>query len=178
MSSLIDIDRVKRHLKIDWDDDDDDIKKLVDVAIAAMENFTWRTLKLRERTVTYDTWPPLLFQIPYPPLVSITSITYTLEDGTVKTLDPSEYLVSIATQPGRVKILNAWPNVILQAIDAVTIIYQAGYVTLPDPLVQSALIRIAHYWENRQAVYAGVHSAEEVPLAVRALETPYRIFGW
>jgi hypothetical protein len=112
-----------------------------------------------------------LIEIPMPPLQSITSVQYTDFDGSLRTVSPTVYSVSLG-KPARIQptYSNVWP-LSRPGIDAVKITFQAGYGDTPSampPNVQAALMLLVSTWYvNRTPVVAG--SYMEIPLAVESL---------
>lgn len=98
-----------------------------------------------------------IIMLPYPPLQAVTSIQYVdPSSGTLLTIDPSTYLFTQNSTPGRVQPQygSVWP-LARPVIDAVQITYTCGYGQWePDvPAAARLAMRsvIAATYENREA---------------------------
>ncbi len=103
--------------------------------------------------------------LPYPPLHSVTSITYLDTSNVLQTLSPTLYNVVTSTTPGAVEPIwtTIWPTTYLHP-EAVTITFQAGYGTatqVPE-LVKSGIKLLADHWYKRG-------DTTDIPPAVKAI---------
>lgn len=170
------VNEVKEHLRIDHADEDDYLERLIEQARTYCEDVAQRALITRTYTVKLDWFPPSVFWLPYPPLLGVTSIKYTDDQGSQSTLSAANYTVDTHQEPGRVALKSTatWPSVTLADINGVEIIYTAGYgataVSVPARYKQAMLLLVAHYYENREAVIVaqGVNLAT-LPLGIDAL---------
>lgn len=120
-------------------------------------------------------------ELPWPPLQSITSITYYDTDGDEQTWSADEYAVDITTIKGRVRPAygETWPATRVM-MGAVTITYVAGYGDdrddVPEPIRRAILWRIASWYENREEIMAvpGI-KPDVMPAAFNAILDPYRV---
>jgi hypothetical protein len=182
----------KLHLRVEISDDDALISALIKAARSKCETEQGRAYVAQTRDLYLDYFPwfgpglpygvPVLevaganptspfglggiIMIPRPPLLSVTSITYTDPSGTLQTLDPSHYEVSAGT-PGRVAPVPglAWPSARVQ-LDAVKVRYTCGWATaddVPDSIKVAIKLLLTHLYENRG------DTNEELPGAVKAL---------
>ena len=175
----------KLHMRVDLDDDDALIQKLIEAARRHTEDFTSRSLITQTWKLTLDRFPESLLlwrwdawtcsnviELPKPPLQSVTSVKYYDPDGVLQTLAASKYLVDAVTEPGRIAPVTGefWPAT-QDRINAVEIIYVAGYgaaaANVPAGLLAAIKLLLANWYENREATIAG--SLNPVPLAVEAL---------
>lgn len=118
------------------------------------------------------------------PLQSVTSITWTDNDGAPTTLDPTTYIVDTDSDPGQIALVfgSLWPTSILRSAAGVRIRYVAGYVAgsplVPFPeTIRLAIMRLVHQWyDNREPILSGPGLAMvELPNDVRALLARWRI---
>lgn len=167
--------QAKLHLRVDHDDEDDYIEALIVTAREYAEAFQRR--KLMQGTLTQD-----LNEFPegggpirllYPPLISVTSITYLDEDGVQQTLPSANYRVvnddiGATIEP---EFDYSWP-ITRDVSNAVRVTYVAGYgasaASVPGTTKTAMLLLIAHWYENREAVVVGTIAAP-APLAVDTL---------
>jgi uncharacterized phiE125 gp8 family phage protein len=104
-----------------------------EIEFTARRAFITRTLEL-----SLDAWPAHnAIVLPYPPLASVTQITYYDDDGAQQTMAAADYIVIADEEPGRV-VLNPsaqWPTD-LHDYPRIRVRYTAGYgaaaVNVPD----------------------------------------------
>jgi hypothetical protein len=94
--------------------------------------------------------------LPKCPIASVSSIVYWDQFGVQQTLDPSQYIVDTASEPGRITpaVNSAWPATWNRA-NAVTVTYVAGWpdaASVPASVKQWILMTVATLYENREAV--------------------------
>ncbi len=175
----------KSHLRVDTTADDTLIGTLITAARQHVEAHLRRALITQTWELVTDAFPVGdILRLPLPPLVSVTSIKYTDEDGAESTLSSGLYVVDTDSTKGRVVLKNGetWPSVTLAAANGVRVRYVAGYgeaSAVPRPIRQAILLLIGTMYENRESVLVaqGVTVAQ-LPFGVDALLMPYRIFGW
>lgn len=150
----------KAHLNILSTDDDTLIQFLIEVATAQAEDITNRQLMSSVYEMTMDTLPER-FELKKPPLISVDKIEY-IPDGleSYMLLDPSLYLISDFSEPAKIvkKPNRSYPSV-AKVIDSVRVTFTAGYAdatSVPKPVKQWILIRIATLFENREEIVVGV----------------------
>lgn len=151
----------KAHLRVDIDDDDALISRLVTTARLHIEDSTRPQVAMINQTWEYiaDEWPDsdTLELRPYP-LVGVTSIKYTDEDAVETTFSSTNYLVDTYTRPGRIRLKStaAWPSVDLREINGFVVRFVAGYgaaaAAVPAPLRQAILLYVGHWYENREPI--------------------------
>lgn len=171
-TDLIALADVKEFLRVDHDAEDDLIAALLSAAIADAENMTGRILGLQILTAVADDWESQIFA--FGPIAQISAVEYYDGQNQLQTLDASRYWFDIQTTPGRITFLSP-PSVYSDRHNAVQIRASVGHGTLPPAIRQAVLLTVGHYYENRQTVTVGA-APHEVPMAVRHLLNPYRLF--
>src|ERR1700743_532806 len=161
----------KVHLKVDSTDDDALIGTLIAAARPKGEWNTGRALITQSWTLAADGWPgDGVFEIPFPPLQSVTSVTAYALDDTATVLDPSTYQVDTVSSPARLSLkASASPPVNLRALNAVEIVFTAGYggsENAVPALIREAILEIV------ADMYVNRGDTDEVPLAAMALLAP------
>ena len=166
----------KLHLRIDHATEDDLIDRLITTARIQCEDIAGRSFITRTYTAKFDLWPRNdWMRLPFPPLISVSSITYTDEDGNTATYAANNYIVDTYSEPGQlvIKTDSTWPDVTLQEVNGITVVYTAGYGALasdvPAHYRQAVLLMVGHLYENREAVLVGNVNATELPMALNAL---------
>jgi uncharacterized phiE125 gp8 family phage protein len=168
----------KLHCRVDHATEDAIFTRLIEVARNQCEAISGRSFITRTYTAYLDNWPYMTrFELPYPPLASITSVKYYDDAGSsAVTFASSNYEVDTNSEPGRfaLKSTASWPSTTLRELNGVEIIYTAGYGAsadaVPDQYKQAMLLLIGHLYENRESVVIqqGV-SLVQVPQAVEWL---------
>lgn len=164
-SEPITLVEAKSHLRVDFPEDDAYITSLITVARDYAEGFQRKSISNQtlELTQNYFTTPIILER---GPVRSVTSIKYTLEDGTVKTVDPSTYLLTV---DGYIVPKTYWPTDRLQIVDGVKVVYEAGDSTAIPPSTKHAiLLTIGHWYETREPIIVG-KTVAKVPLSATSL---------
>jgi uncharacterized phiE125 gp8 family phage protein len=176
----------KLHLRVDVDDDDDVINRLIRTARHQTEVFTGRrwvnsTYRLRldrfpfvgEATQYNDVDGSII--LPHGPLSSVSSITYVDTDGNTATATTADYTVDTDSVPGRVALAfgKSWPDAREQA-NAVSVTYVAGYGTtatsVPDAAKSAIHLLVGHWYNNREEVSATIGgNVVRIPVAAETL---------
>lgn len=125
---------------IDWtraDDGSAATDAALTMLIGAMrryaENLTGRAFVQRGLQLVLPCWEYRI-ELPYPPLVSVESVTYVDTSGNVQTLDAALYVVHNWREPGIIvpEFSSVWPAT--RAVeDAVRVNYTAGYAPVGSP---------------------------------------------
>ncbi len=206
-SALISVALAQKHLRLDTDDDADLLGFYIAAAQAMIDGpagWLGRCVGVQTLELRLDGFPssPIwgwgsdsggLFwgstpayggvgaatrvALPYPPLISVTSVTYEDQAGTVQNLPSADYLASdegIDASFGTAFPTGRWePN-------AVRIQYQAGYPSTPPAVAAAMLLMVGDLYSNRESVETGVRAAAvTVPMSttVENLLAPYRVYG-
>ena len=173
----------KLHCRVDISDDDDLITALIVAARELCETITQRALITQTWDLVMDDWPGGdVLSLPLAPLQSITSISYTDEDGNSDTFSADNYVTDTESQPGRaaLKSTASWPSTTLQEIAGVRVRFVAGYgdagSDVPQSIRQAMLLLIGHWYEQREAIVTSGAVPQEVPFAVQALLATHRMY--
>lgn len=164
----------KLHLRVDVTDSDAYITTLIKVARNACEERLERAIPSSGWTLTLDKFPTAI-KLEYPPVISVASVSYIDTAGVVQTLASSEYIVDIISEPGYIvpAVDKSWPDT-QDRINAVIVVYTAGYATVPTPLTQWMLLAIGDMFANRE------RSAER-PIVLQgfadSLIETYKVYG-
>ena len=149
-------DDMKKHLRIDEDDEDSLLADYLEAAERQVE--TELAIGLMEQTLVLrlDWFPARRIRLPRPPLSSVTSITYTDTNGTSQTLATDQYTVNTFTTPG--EIVEAWGKswpATRDVPNAVVVTYVTGYAQPEDvpQMVRNAILLSAGdlYWNRERS---------------------------
>ena len=177
----------KAHLRVVSSDDDTFIDALVAAATASVEAFTGRALIDQTWDLYLDEFPTtsdaMFIKIPKPPLIEVVEINYDDAAGAIQVIDPTDYYVDNASQPGWVVPTGTltWPTP-LDAINTVRIRFRAGYLSNDSPPVANVpgdiraglLLTLGSLYENREQVVVGT-IANKLPWGVENLLRPHRV---
>lgn len=185
-TTIISLAECKAHLRILFDDDDSYIESLIDVAIAHIDGADgWLNRAVISQTWDYaiDKFPcvkhdgaPARIYLPFAPLISIDSVTYTDTQGASATITDYRVKNVGGSQAGYiVPALNSdWPSSADEP-EAVVVRFTAGFATVPPAIKHALLLMVGHWYENREA--ATETKMSDLPMAVGALLNPYRFWA-
>jgi uncharacterized phiE125 gp8 family phage protein len=170
------VNEARDFLRIDFDDDEVLVGALITAAREYVEGYTERALVNQTWTVKMDDfWGDCVLELPYPPLSSVTSITYVDTDGASQTVATATYTVDTDSEPGRIYLAygKTWPTARSER-NAVTITFVAGYgaaaSAVPDRAKTAIKMLVGDMYENRETVLTGTIVAE-IPTVKRLLDT-------
>ena len=140
------------------------------------EEITGRALITQTWYYYLNDWPGDDFiKLPYAPLASVTSVSYTDTDGTTSTLSSSDYSVDTDSEPGRIVLDygESWPSVSLAPKNPICVEYVCGYgatsASVPKPILIWIRALITFLYENRTApVYFGDPFINKFPINLLA----------
>ena len=119
-------------------------------------------------------------EVPFPPLQSVTSITYTDDAGASQTWASSKYSVNTKSLIGLIAPAygESYPST-RAMMNAVTVRFVAGFgagADVPMPIRQAMLLQIGHMYEQRETHVFGA-TVEMLP-TVKNLLAPYGIVNF
>jgi len=170
----------KLHCKVDGTDDDTLITALIVAARQQAEHNTGRALLTQQWEFTCDSFPAQI-DLPRPALVSVQSVKYLDENGTLQTLASTEYQVIISELVGRIVPAydKTWPSCRVQP-DSVVVDYTAGYgnaAAVPPSIKAWMLMAIGTMYGQREGIITGTIVAEVPRGFFAALLDPYWVPG-
>lgn len=172
----VSLTEAKAHLNVTGTGDDALIGGLITAARELAEGFTRRAFVEQTIELKMDSFPANNYpiELPRPPLISISSITYLDADGTLRTMTATtEYLVNTHSQPGRVYLAydQSWPTT-RTLENAVTITFKAGYgsaaANVPQRVKQAILLLVGHWYANREEIVLNM-SVNQMPWAAEMI---------
>jgi uncharacterized phiE125 gp8 family phage protein len=167
----------KAHLRVDTDDEDALITRLIAAARGAAERATGRAFVAQTWRLWLDVWPDdWAIEIPRPPLLGVNSVTTYDTSGNASVVGAGSYLVDVVSVPGRIVFKNTvLPPVNLREANAIAVEFEAGYGDeaddVPAGIVAGVLAWIAHLYERRG------EGETPPPAQALALLAPYRVFA-
>lgn len=142
------------------------------------EHYTRRAVAAQTLEAAMDCFPDCGegFDLPMPPVASVTSVKYTDTDGVEQTLSTSAYALSTYGESRRVALTygNSWPST-RDIPDAVRVRFMAGYTTCPKAVKQAILMMVAWMDQNRGDEMVG---DDIQPPAAKALLNTVKGYGF
>lgn len=180
------------HLRVTDLDEFTDIERYTEAARDWWERQTSRATLNATYQLKRDAWPDEVareydeeIELPRAPLQGSTnvSVTYVTEDGSTSTFSSTAYIVDDGGDHNfpRIHLKDAedWPTETLQEANAITVEWKAGYGSthsdLPQGFRQGVKLTVGHFYENREGVVAEGVIPREMPFAIRALVSTYKI---
>lgn len=175
----VSVAHAKEHLRIESSQTADDqlILRYIAAATAWVEKETNRALVTQTWAMRLDDFPRCdgargrYIELPKPPGVSVTSITYVDTAGTTQTLATDRYaVVADEWQPFVCEAYGTtWPTVRSQP-GAVTVTYVAGYDEVPDALKAAIWMHVQGQHDNLPAT-----DWQALEHAIRNMVLPFRV---
>ena len=167
----------KAHCRIDSSAEDTFVTSLITTSRLQVETILGLALLAQSWTWRFDAWPTLGVEFPLRPLISVASVRTQNSDLTYTTVPAASYIVDGQGCPPRlVPVSTGLPKPGVAAL-GIEIQFTAGFgsatTDVPAPLRQAILLLVAHWFENREPITAGIDAAR-IPDAVAGLLEPYR----
>lgn len=193
---IVSLEEAKAHLRVDTDDDDDQIEAMIQAATDFCEgpgSYLGRAISDQTWDYYVDEFPSYVaedpaskyLEIPLPPLKDVAGVFYNDSSGTEQEFDSASYTIDTAHEPGRI-LLGAssnWPTTIV-APSAVRVRFRAGYVDItqspplamvPPTIKQAILLLVGNMYANRESVVVGT-TAVQITMTVEYLLKRYRFY--
>lgn len=175
----------KLHCRVDHSTDDALIDTLCAAAREYCETFTGRKCITQTWDLKFDRFPisDAPIWLPFPPVSSVTSVSYVDTNGDTQTWSGSLYtsVLPAGPQAGPAYIVPAWSQDYPTTRDvpnAVTVRFVCGFgesdTSVPGSMLAAMKLLIGHWYANRESVVVGT-IASEVPQAVASLLWPFRV---
>lgn len=173
-------DEAKDHLHVTHAAEDTWIDSAIVAARMAAEEFMAASLISQTWTRELDDWPASgVIELRRGPVISVSSVKYYDTDGTLTTLvSGTDYQVDVSSRPARIALEPdmTWPSVETGRLNAVEVIYVAGYGTglsdVPQLIRSGILLVIGSLHEHREDE-TDVRITE-IPRTARNLWWPFR----
>lgn len=175
------VDEVKAHCRIDTDEDDALLLRLIKSATMLTEALCWSALIQQTWVLSANEFPCTdELVLPKGPLLAVDSVTYDDESGTPHTLTVNtDYVVDNSSEPGKICLTHdsVWP-ITRHQFGSVRVTYKTGYGTtgasVPEALRTAILVLVAHHYENRENEVVG-SITQSYGIGYLDLIAPYRL---
>lgn len=184
---------MRNHIRVTVPAENNLISEYIAAARNDCENFCERSILTQTIKAYFDDWPPAdrwisggivernispYFELPRPPVQSVTAIRYYDSNGVQQTLGLSIVLQDLISEPARIYLApnQSWPS-IQNRSHAIEVEYVGGWANegaVPPLLKQGMRWRAAQMFEFRTPIISG-HIVQEIPMSVRSCWAPYRI---
>ncbi len=140
----------KIHLRVDHASEDALIERLIAAARLYAEARTGRATTVATYRLALDSFPDGPLELPVPPLVAVTGITYRDEAGVQQTVAPADYFSDAISEPGWVSPQPGltWPKT-QERMSAVLVTYTAGYAVVPANFRAWMFLALTDLYERR-----------------------------
>jgi uncharacterized phiE125 gp8 family phage protein len=167
--------QVKAQCRVENSADDALIAIYLTAAREKCEEMARRAFITQTLRLSLDEWPlGRVLRLPRPPLISVTSIIYTDDEGVATTWAAANYVIDTDSEPGRISPDpdTTWPftSEALRSLGGIKITYTAGYgaaSACPKKYQQAVLLLAAHFYERREA--SSEVDLKDIPFGVAAL---------
>ena len=170
-------EEAKLHARIDGTAEDAKVDALITAARLDVESRTGRVLVTQGWRIVRD-GPPAggIVRLAPGPVQSVDTVTVYGADGAAEVVPAGDYLVDVASTPGRLKLSSGrfWGA---RALNGLEIDMTCGYgdpADVPASLKQAVLMLVSYWYEQREAASVGAVPAH-VASGVTALTAPYRM---
>lgn len=159
-SEPVTVDEVKAHLRIDHDDEDVYLGLLITAARRYAETWLRRQLITATYKLRLDCFPCWEIEIPRPPFVSVTTLTYLNTSNISTTLtENTHFTKDIYREPGIIFPAYGltWPST-YDVPNAVTLTYVAGYgdaTDVPEEVRYGILLLVGEMYDKREPTVTG-----------------------
>tara|TARA_R110000787_G_scaffold285016_2_gene399580 strand:- start:7523 stop:8086 length:564 start_codon:yes stop_codon:yes gene_type:complete len=173
----VSIQQAKTWLKIDDNNSDAEIAGLIQAATLRAEAYCGRPFIQREYTEYFDKFP-IVIEPEVVTFQSLTSLSYTDGDGANQTFTDTQIGEGSKFKKARIEPAYNfdWPSTRDDSLDAVKIVYQAGYGAnwnyVPETVKQAILYFVGHYFINRMVVGDNL---SEIPETAKVLLADERV---
>jgi len=172
---------VEEHLRLinsEASTESESITRYITAARIYCENLLNKSLITQTWDLYLDYWPQTPFEIPLPPLQSVSYIHYTTSALAAGTVATTVYRVDANGQPGRINLAygQSWPWVTLDTLNGINIRFVSGYGTassITSDVKNAMHLIVGHLYENRETTIEKALS--EIPLGAKEFLEMYRL---
>lgn len=168
-SPFLTVAQIKTALRIDYTEDDAEIERLRDAAVAWVERYTGLKLEEETRTLRLKSWARN--RLGNYPVVQVDSVTY-VRGGATVAMPEADYWLDTTESIAAIEFLEEPER---DSGTMITVTYRSGYDGVPKEIVQAIVGIVGHWYNNPEA--AQPVGLTEVPLGTRFLLDHLRVEG-
>lgn len=181
VGALVTTDEIKVHCRVDYPDDDALLDSFVQAAVDHLDGWRGvlgRCIITQTWRAAVGEWPAGRIQrLPFPDTSAVV-IKYSDADNSEQVLSSALYSVVDDSAGSLIRYSNDFtaPTLYADRMDPVRIEQECGFGTVsdvPEALKTAVKMMAAHWYEQREAVVAGI-SVDELPMGPAALIAPFR----
>ena len=169
----------KAHVRVDHDDEDAAVLRLIGAAREACERHTGRAFITQGWKLWRDGWPcaaKRALELPKPPLIAVSAVAAYDRSGAEVPLSSDAYIVDSLSVPGRIVLKQSTIlPVSLREANAIAVSFEAGYganaADVPRAIRGAILNLVGFYYEQRG------NAPAEPPADTLALLAPFRVIA-
>ncbi len=153
-SEPIDLATAKAQLRVDFDDDNELIERLIEASRNHVEKYCGIRLATETVTAKCDAFSDMAW-LPDAPVQSVTSIVYTDTAGAEQTLADTVYELRADGLEASIvlKYGQQWPAILPGS--RITLTAVVGYATVPPAVMQAVILNISESYEQREPTPIG-----------------------
>lgn len=179
----ISVAEAKLHSHITTSSEDTLIGLQISAARVLAEEFLQRRMISQTWEMYLDAFPfcSREISIPFPPLVSVESVSYKdPTSGSYVAWNSANYVMDNKSEPGRIALaadVTAWPQIQVNSINGVKIAFTCGYANaaaVPPNIIAAIKLYFGDLYENREDSVVGTIVAKSNTTAA-LLMSPYRM---
>ena len=162
----------KDQIRITTTEEDALIQGMITVARKWCEGYSGKSYMAQTWDIYMDSFPDTPYDVPFPPLNSVTHIKYVDTDGTTTEVGSTEYTYDIYSNPGRIEHVYgySWPTETLRTVNGVVIRVVAGSTAIgdvPEEYKLAIKLLVGHLYEHREETSIE-KTLETIPMGVKS----------
>lgn len=165
----------KLHCKVDVADDDELIESLITAVAQLCETEMAAPLLEKDYQLLLSEFPDEISL--HARTSAVASVKYYDSSNVLQTLSVDDYYASLTGIVATIEPVDSWPDTYPRP-DAVEVLFTAGWEdadSIPKAVKQWMLLRIKHFYDNRESVVVGVTASEMPASHVDCLLDSYRV---
>lgn len=185
-SYIVTLKEVKAHLRISTavTIEDDYLKSLSKMATERIQDLTGTKLMYQTWKYYTDDFPVGdRLDLPYSPLVSVTSVAIKTSTGGSASMGSTRWNADTVSNPPGVYLEygDSWPSTSLYDNNPVRVEAIYGYssrsTSVPYALKHAAKLLISDWYENRETFVVGRSISKQLPNSINSLIAPYKSYN-
>lgn len=180
-TSVLTLSEACAQARIEVGMDDATIQRYVSAATRHIEEVYGVPMITQTKELVMDEWPACFIELVDSPVQSITSVKYTITDGTQTTWASTNYVAGLFSHPVRIYPNSGvqWPSAgSLRPVEAIAVRYVAGFgltaADVPEPVRQAVALLAGHWYINREDATSGRYIGKQIEHGLNHLMSQWR----